>query len=419
MTIDRTEFNLRSCLEEVSEMMATRVRGDSVQLNCLIPPELPERLLGDPGRIRQMLTNLVGNAVKFTERGEIVVEAHLLQETEEEIRVRVEVRDTGIGIVDTRHGAIFESFTQADGSMTRKYGGTGLGLAITRQLAQLMDGSVGMESEVGAGSCFWFEVRLEKSLEAPSPLRVTQALTILLVDPCATARRALQSRLTHWGSLCLEATDGQSAQALSLRHRPDIILADASCLAEVQTLGVPVVLLTPLVNRPTAEEAQSLAGVLTKPIRLEPLYTLVASGGGHAYVPVAKTIAESVQLGMKILIAEDNAVNAMVLKRLLANWGCEFVSVTTGADVLEEVERHDFDLILMDIQMPEMDGFEATATVRAAGHDLPIIALTAHALHGDRERCMNAGMDDYLSKPIKAAEMLQKLQHWGTVTRAA
>jgi signal transduction histidine kinase/CheY-like chemotaxis protein len=415
MTLDRIEFSLRSCLEEVSEMMATRVRGHAVELNCVVPPALPERLLGDPGRIRQMLTNLVGNAVKFTEQGEIVVEATLIGDS----RVRIEVRDTGIGIAQSRHAAIFESFTQADGSMTRKYGGTGLGLAITRQLAELMGGAVGMESAVGTGSCFWFDIPLERSPDdAGSPHRIEQVQTILIADPNATTRRALRNRLSHWGNFCLEAVNGPAAVAIANFHRIDLILAAAPCLAEVQKLGPPVVLLTPLVDRPTAEETQALAGVLTKPVRLDPLHTLVASRRTGVPKPAEKP-SESVELGMKILIAEDNVVNAMVLKRLLTNWGCEFVSVNNGAGVLPELERDRFDLVLMDIQMPEMDGFEATATVRAKGHSLPIIALTAHALHGDRERCLNAGMDDYLSKPIKAGDMLQKLRHWGALARAA
>ncbi|MGV3615591.1 MAG: GAF domain-containing protein [Fimbriimonas sp.] len=420
MTLDRIEFSLRTCVEEVSEMMATRLPAETVELNCVVPPEFPDRLIGDAGRIRQMLTNLVGNAVKFTANGEIVVEAEVREETADEALVRVSVRDTGIGISTSRHGAIFESFTQADGSMTRRYGGTGLGLAITRQLAELMGGTVGMESVEGAGSRFWFDIAFEKVFPVPTGRHSLDiAVNALVVDDNATARRALVQHLRHLGCGCVEAENGEAARAAMRGRRFDFILADHAVAPMLKLGNVPLVVLAPLGVKPTVE-----GPLLTKPFRPAHLGELLRQMRGQPTAPApAKAAGETIELGLRILIAEDNAVNAMVLKRILGNWGCEFTAVANGAEAVRELEAGGFDLVLMDVQMPEMDGFEATATVRqreaVTGTHVPIIALTAHALDGDRERCLMAGMDDYLSKPIKPEEMLKRLRQWGPAARSA
>lgn len=439
LAIDNADFNFRTCLEEVSEMMASRVLVKDVEFNCFVPPDFPDLLVGDVGRIRQMLTNLCGNAVKFTERGEVTVEARVLHESPQHVHVRIEVRDTGIGIAPERQSAIFESFTQADGSTTRRYGGTGLGLTVTKQLAELMGGSIGMSSVSGEGSTFWIELSLDKQESAQEPVIPAASLiglNVLIVDDNATNRRILQEQLKSWGCTSVEVSSGTQALALlgaSDDKRFGLILLDFHMpdMDGVATVGVirkmrgyentPVILLTSVCVRPTLDSMKlsGFTAVITKPIRQSHLKSTIletlGTGGGERTIVRPK--ADSANIGLHVLLAEDNEVNALVAKRRLEQWGCTYLVVGNGRDALSAYRNEEYDIILMDVQMPEMDGFEATHAIRldeeSTGRHIPIIAMTAHAMQGDRERCINAGMDDYLSKPLKAEEVLAKLKHWG------
>ena len=443
MTIDHADFNLRHCVEEVAEMMASRVRDKDVEINCSLPPDFPEHLVGDAGRIRQMITNLVGNAVKFTERGEVSIETHVVADGKEKAVLCVSVRDTGIGIAESRQAAIFDSFTQADGSTTRRYGGTGLGLTVTKQLAELMGGSIGMASTLGVGSTFWFEIPLDKQTRfvAPTQLpRSLQGLSVLIVDDNATNRRILRDQLKSWGCTSVEVSSGlealrvireeaapQFSVVLMDYHMPD--MDGVETLAQIRKVGgwerIPVVLLTSVCVRPTTDAMNEMgfAAVITKPIRLNQLRNGIVEVLDATAQPSqeedgrpAKRRSDAIDLGLHVLIAEDNAVNALVVKRRLELWGCTYQVVGTGRDALDIMDSEKFDIVLMDVQMPEMDGFEATKLLRCREADrnehTAVLAMTAHAMQGDRERCLASGMDDYLSKPINTEEMLEKLKQW-------
>ncbi|AIE86470.1 response regulator [Fimbriimonas ginsengisoli] len=442
MVIDRADFNFRTCIEEICEMMASRVGDKEVELNCFVPPGFPDLLIGDGGRIRQMLTNLAGNAVKFTQRGEVTVEASVLEETGTRVHVRIEVRDTGIGIPAHRQAAIFESFTQADNSTTRRYGGTGLGLTVTKQLALLMNGTLGMSSVEGEGSTFWIELPLTKQATGATPPVLSAEnltdLSVLVVDDNATNRRILKEQLRSWGCIATEATGGR--EALELLRSGDgspqfgLVLLDFQMpemdgIATVRDIrkiaayeDIPVVLLTSVCIRPTLEALRSFgfSAVVSKPIRQAhlrmALLEVLGASGAQSPAP-SNPVAEEIDLGLHVLVAEDNEVNLLVAGRRLEMWGCTFESAENGIEALELMERQRFDIVLMDVQMPGMDGFEATGRARhresITGEHVPIIAMTAHAMQGDRERCITAGMDDYLSKPLNPTAMLQKLRQWG------
>lgn len=441
MTIDFESFDLRECIEEVAELVSTRIIDRNLELSCFIPPNFPQRVMGDGTRIRQMIMNLAGNAIKFCQEGEVSIELSVLAETDQQIIVRIDVRDTGIGISKHRQEAIFQSFTQADGSTTRRYGGTGLGLTITKQLVELMGGKIGVESEEGVGSTFWLQVPLRKSngaLEAMTVPASLEGVSALIVDDNATNRRIVREMVRSWGGISSECISGDEALAVCKKSKPGefkIILMDFNMpdMDGVETLArirrmesfalTPAVLLTSVSVRP---ESYSLGGrgfeaIVNKPIRQAQMRRILAQVLGTVQASESETAPsavadEPVSLELKILIAEDNKVNAMVAQRRLELWGCSSRTVTTGREALDALEKEAFDLVLMDVQMPDMDGFEATRHIRAreietGGHSV-VIAMTAHAMEGDRDRCIEAGMDDYLSKPLHPKEMLQKLTRW-------
>jgi two-component system, sensor histidine kinase and response regulator len=441
LAIDRVPFDLRECLEEVADLLSPRAAEKGLELLCHIPADTPVQVMSDPGRVRQILLNLVSNAVKFTERGEVAIEVTVRARSEGLATLAVAVRDTGIGIPPERQQAVFESFTQADGSHSRKYGGTGLGLTICRQLAELMGGSLTVESAPGAGSTF--------TLALPLPLQPASAevsepdlagVRVLVVDDHPLNRLSLGETLRGWGCTVHEADSGDAALAW-LRASPagcDVALFDLRmpCMSGEELAGAvrqelatppPLVLLTHVGTRTAAElAAAGFAAALTKPVRQAQLGEVIGRLLGRA-VPEAPSAAAAPEigepLGMRVLVAEDNPVNQKVALRLLERLGCRADAVGNGREALDAIAAVPYDLVLMDVQMPEMDGFEAARSLRHAerdsGHHVTVVAMTAHAMQGDRERCLAAGMDDYVSKPIKEPDLRAVLVRWRSAAAAA
>jgi signal transduction histidine kinase/DNA-binding response OmpR family regulator len=439
MTIEQIDFNLRALIEDVAELLAPRAFKKQLELSCAVPPTVPELLIGDPDRLRQVLTNLVGNAVKFTRLGRITIEAQVLSESPTHARLRLTVRDTGIGIPKERQAAVFDSFIQVDGSTTRRYGGTGLGLTISRQLVELMGGQIGLESELGQGSSFWVEMGFAKS-QAPVrsdpvvPARLA-GLRVLVVDDYDVNRRIFCEQLRSWGCATAEASGGREAlDALRAAHDTaafDVVLLDMhmpemdgettarAIKADPALAGVPLVLLSSMGTRGTATEmwARGFAAALTKPVRQSHLLDVVRTVAGA--LPAATEPAETapggrVKLGLRVLVADDNPVNCRVAVEMLRRLGCHATVVGNGIEAVAATERDTYDLVLMDVQMPEMDGLAAATRIRAreaqAGGHVPIVAMTAHALEGDQERCLAAGMDGYVPKPIKTHDLAEALK---------
>ncbi|OQW33065.1 MAG: hypothetical protein A4E19_06890 [Nitrospira sp. SG-bin1] len=440
LDLEVIEFDLRLAIDESLDLVAERASSKGLNLACLFHADVPRYLLGDPGRLRQIVMNLTANAIKFTESGDVVVEVTVETQSKEEARIRVSVTDTGIGIAEEARERLFQSFSQADGSTTRKYGGTGLGLAICKRLVEMMGGTIGVTSRVGEGSCFWFTVTLRKQAEdsrtADLSAPVLTDLHILIVDDKAINRRILELMTRKWGMLptvvrsgsealdALSRRDGQPRFALALLD-VDMSPTDGIELArtiKTRTEGgdAKLVLLTSLGRRGDAKTAKEagLAAYLTKPIRERQLHDClvavitqrpVAPGTSAAKEPplvTRHTLAESkAQVDLRILLAEDNVINQKVAVRLFQRLGYRIDVVANGREAVEAVSRVRYDVVFMDCQMPDVDGLEATCLIRkheASGTRRParIIAMTANAMQGDRERCLAAGMDDYLPKPI-------------------
>ncbi len=445
------DFDLNNAVEGAVELLAERARDKKLELASLIHADVPRDLCGDPGRLRQILTNLIGNAVKFTEHGEVIVRAEKESETENDIVVRFSVSDTGIGISDAAQQTLFQAFTQADGSTTRKYGGTGLGLAISRQLVELMDGEIGIISAPGKGSTFWFTARLDKQPDG-SLLRQASApasldkLRALIVDDNATNRKILSHQLSSWGMTYAGAESG--ASALELLHSSaaqgqpyDVAILDLmmpgmdgfqlarAIKSDPAISGIHVVLLTSYGQREDAAMAHEadIAAYLTKPVRQSQLFDCLMNVVGQSSVDQNRNVSREVapiitkhSLGeikpmpyKLILLAEDNVVNQKVAVRQLDKLGYHADVVANGREAIQALARIPYELVLMDCQMPEMDGYEATAQIRSlegVASRTKIVAMTANALEGDRERCLSAGMDDYISKPVRAEELAKALE---------
>jgi PAS domain S-box-containing protein len=437
LELECIDFGLRDTLGDAMKALAVRAQQKGLELACHIPPDVPDALAGDPSRLRQVVLNLVGNAIKFTERGEVVVDVAVESRTPERLSLQVAVRDTGIGIAADKQRMIFAGFSQADASTTRKYGGTGLGLAISARIVELMGGRIALESEPGKGSTFRVSVSFgfAKGPVAAQPRRQPdrlRGLAVLVVDDNATNRRILQESLTYWGMRPALTCGADEAMAGLLRASAEgepfpVVLLDAMMpgtdgfeLAQWikghPELGATILLMLSSAGRPgDAGRCQELGihTYLTKPLKqselLDALMTALYGDGKACAAAVDRAAPQPGGGGLKVLLAEDNAVNQRLVTSLLEKEGHRVTVVGNGREAVAALEREAFDLVLMDVQMPEMDGLEAAGRIRARelldGGHVPIIAMTAHAMKGDRERCLAAGMDDYVPKPIQGREL--------------
>jgi signal transduction histidine kinase/DNA-binding response OmpR family regulator len=436
-------FSLRERVGDVLKSLALRAHGKGLELACRIRPDVPDALLGDPSRLSQIVTNLVGNAVKFTEQGEVVVEVKCDSQTADEVVLHFTVSDTGIGIPEEKLGQIFEAFTQADASTTRRHGGTGLGLAIGSRLVGLMGGRIWAESAMGEGSKFHFTVacRLSSGIRAdkrgidPASL---QAIRVLIVDDNATNRLILEEMVRNWGMTAQAVPSAQAAiqmirQAWRLGEPYRLVLTDIN-MPEVDgfTLakwikqepglgGTSIIVLTSGArpDDPRRAEQMGIIAHLMKPVKQSELLEAINMSFGAVEaepepVPPRQNWEEARLPTLRILVAEDSVFNQQLAVGLLEKYGHSVVIARNGKEAIGAWVAQQFDVVLMDVEMPEMDGFEATAVIRTQerhkGTHIPIIAMTAHAMKGDRARCLHAGMDDYISKPIRAQEMFEKLR---------
>ncbi len=446
------DFDLHATMEEISDLLALRAHDQGLELICQVDPQVPRWVRGDPCRLRQILVNLGGNAIKFTSAGEVSVRVGLEEESGTQATLRFEVRDTGIGIPPDRRDALFDAFTQADATTTRRFGGTGLGLAISRQLVELMGGEIGVESVEGEGSTFAFRVLLDTvpvRLTGEEALDGIRGERILIADDNATNRRWLSVLLTSWGCPHEQAAHGREALGVMRKAARNgdpfrmAILDMQMPGMDGETLGKRIkadptiadtilLMLTSLSNRGDAGRLieQGFAAYLTKPVKqsilFDTLVTARSESGIEVPVPAAlpggdlsKRPSQSTTLppGVRVLVAEDNVVNQRVAVELLKRMGCHADVVANGFAAIKALRESPYDLVLMDCQMPEMDGYEATRRIRrleagVLNPDIPIIAMTANAMQGDRDLCIEAGMDDYLPKPVKPDRLREALEGW-------
>jgi PAS domain S-box-containing protein len=443
--LEHVEFDLRRAVREVLGSFAEAAHAKGLELLCLIRHDVPNALVGDPGRLRQVLTNLVGNAVKFTEEGEVVLRVTLDEPKDEAARVRFEVRDTGIGIDDELKPRLFQSFVQADGSASRRYGGTGLGLAISKRLVSLMGGTIDVESRPGRGSTFWFTVRLERKSE-PAQLKAPSARLagrrVLVVDDNATNRQILRHQLGYWGLRVTAVESGPRGLALLQQAAASAVPYDLAILdmkmpemdglalaraikQDAALAGVRLVLLTSFGQRGHGAEATriGIAAYLTKPVDEADLYDCLVEvldetrpGRGQHLVTRHSLREQRPPVAAAVLVAEDNEVNQKVAAKILERLGYRVELAENGKEALAACARRRYDAVLMDGQMPGMDGYEATRRIREretrGGRRVPIIAMTASAMKGDREKCLDAGMDDYVSKPVTPEKLEAVLRKW-------
>ena len=440
LLIEKIRFNLRRTLADTLKTLTLRAHQKGLEIVCDIAGDVPMRLIGDPGRLRQILLNLVGNAIKFTERGQVVVNVDLESMGQGSAVLRVAVSDSGVGIPREKQAHIFEAFAQEDSSTTRRFGGTGLGLTISNRLVELMGGSLDVQSEVGVGSTFTFTLALGiDANEAPPAAISPEALAgrrVLVIDDNAVNREVFTRQLGRWKMDVATVESGKAAQVwLSSQAAPDVILLDvhmpemdgfevAEWIKEQPRLRpVPIIVLSSGAQRRDSEFCRKLGldAYFSKPVAEAELQAALCSlfgmsehrsaQSGPAPAPIKVGVGMTV---LDVLVVEDNPINQQLALRLLEKWGHTATIVNNGQESLAAIEANRFDVILMDMQMPVMDGLEATRRIRAReqAHGLPrlpIIAMTANAMQGDREICLAAGMDDYLAKPIKAADLAAKL----------
>jgi len=433
LELESVEFDPLRVVEDALELFSEKAARKQVELVGWVDERLPSAVIGDPGRLRQVLVNIVGNALKFTEAGEVVVHVTPLGAQGDDTRLRFEVRDTGIGISDEVRSLLFGAFSQADGSTTRKHGGTGLGLTISRQLVELAGGTIDFQSEVGKGTTFHFEI----PFRLPPWSRPDSAADehwsgrrALVVDPNEASQRMLVHHLEAWGfevdvaSSIAEAQDvrGGISVAVLVIDLPDGSGLDLARALREGSPDLAVVLLTTVGQQGWRAVARDcgIVGAISKPVRASRLRHSVARGlrlGVRAALPAGTLPSPQSGPGreVRVLLAEDNLVNQKVSRRMLEKLGCTVDVVGDGAEALESLSNHDYDLVFLDCQMPNMDGYEAAARIRKSegeGRHVPVIAMTAHAMAGDREKCLASGMDDYLPKPVRLEDLRDTLERW-------
>jgi PAS domain S-box-containing protein len=450
--LEEIDFSLRDCIGDTLKTLALRAHKKGIELAYDIPQEVPDNLVGDPSRLRQVIVNIVGNGIKFTEKGEVVVQVGLEEQGDDEVALHFAVRDTGIGIPKEKLSEIFDAFSQADNSITRRFSGTGLGLSISKQLSKLMNGRMWAESEVGKGSTLNFTARFSLQKGRPADERVKpidiKDCRVLVVDDNATNRQIFQGMLKSWGVKVTSVERGDDAlealrQAVSEGEPYVLALLDvqmpemdgftlASKIKEDRRIRDTILMVLSSAGKPgDASRCRELdiAAYLMKPVKQSDLLEAILVALGRrknrtkkAALITRHSLRESRQK-LHILLAEDNVVNQKLVVRILEKRGDYVVVKNNGKEALEAFRRGPFDLIIMDVQMPKMDGFEATAAIReleeASGGHVPIVAMTAHAMKGDRERCIEAGMDGYVSKPLKAAHLYEVIENLMTESKMA
>ena len=455
LQLENSDFDLKELIGEVMDLFAHRVQSKQVELASNILDEVPTHLRGDVTRLRQILVNLVGNAVKFTEQGEIVLSVSHVEEKADQVTLRIEVKDTGLGIAPSVQEKIFEAFSQADGTTTRKFGGTGLGLTIVKQLVRLMNGTVGVESSLGDGSTFWLEIPFSRSLDGESKrwdaCDAFRRMRALVVDDNATSRHILDQYLNGWGIAHVTVSSGKEALEIIRNVSDPQALYDLAIIdgqmpemagfelarairADSRLARIKIIMLTSMGQDErllATDAAGELDGSITKPVRQSHLYNclidLTMTGKGSSALPVPEPVERShpePRKGVSVLVAEDNPVNREVTAEMLAVEGYQVHTVCNGREAVDASAARTCDLVFMDCQMPEMDGFAATAAIRARERDLklsrvPIVALTAHAITGDRERCLAQDMDDYLSKPFRQSQLIAVVRRWVSKGRSS
>ncbi|NNG00683.1 MAG: response regulator [Desulfobacteraceae bacterium] len=447
--LDCMAFDLRLTVEKVGDLLSFKAHEKGLEFVIVIHHEVPSLLRGDPGRLRQILINLAGNAIKFTSTGEVAIRISLETEAAEQAALRFGVTDTGIGIPENRKDRLFKSFSQVDGSTTRKYGGTGLGLMISKKLSELMGGRIGVESTEGRGSEFWFTAVFEKqqvSREKPVAIpRHIRGKKILVVDDNDTNRLSLKEQLESWACRYHGAADVEQAMteltaAAAHRNAFDIVILDMNLPdAEGDVFGEKVkqnpdlcgtilVHMSAVGVRGNAKHLEKIgfSAYLTKPIKQSQLYDCLVMVTDRKTETAPKapdsivtkhTISENRKRDVRILLVEDNIVNQKVAESFVNKFGYNTDIANNGREALKALAEHTYNLVLMDCQMPEMDGYDATGEIRnptsnVLNHNVPVIAMTAHAMKGDREKCMKAGMDDYLTKPVDPKALSDMLKKW-------
>ncbi len=456
LELENIDFDIHTTVESVADMMAVKTHEKSIEFSSIIHPDVPSKLIGDPGRFRQILINLIGNAIKFTTEGGVTMRISLKNDTDSSVKILASIEDTGIGIPQEGIDRLFRSFSQVDASTTRKFGGTGLGLAISKQLVKKMQGEIGVNSEPGKGSQFWFTSTFRKQPGALTAARIpgesVKSKNILLVDKNDSGRESISTHISSWGCAYEEASTG--AEAIELlekaveKNRPFNICIIAQILDDMtgEELGrliksqpelknTSLIMIVYFGLRGDANRAKEIgfSAYLPKPVKhgqlLSCLEAVIENKANENSEPEKKvlitkhSLLDSEKHNLKILLAEDNPVNRKLALKLLEKFGYRAEAVTNGLEAVNILKKQRYDLVFMDVQMPEMDGFEATGIIRdknsdVLNHDIMIVAMTAHAMKGDSIKCRDAGMNDYISKPIDAQLLLKKLHQWGRMIRS-